>query len=277
MKYANLHLHSTYSDAQYTPQQLLLIGKSLGYRALALTDHDTDGGYQDLYWAAKREGGIDVTIGAEFYGKHGRYILHLTALDYDYKNPALRAYINERVEQRYELTKKCVERGIRLGFLPHITWDDVTKLYGPNTWLCIDSVVNTYKKNRIPVPENIRQNCFVGPEVDAMAYPDVPAEKVIKLVREAGGVIALAHPHQTTHLVPELYEFGLNGIEVSHPDNYENTSYLALEMAKKYNLYHCGGTDHTGPMSGCGGEYAIPAFQGITEEEYYILKERRKG
>ena len=44
MKYANLHLHSTYSDAQLTPMQLVLIGKSLGYHALALTDHETDGG-----------------------------------------------------------------------------------------------------------------------------------------------------------------------------------------------------------------------------------------
>ena len=41
MKYANLHLHSTFSDAQFTPEQLLLIGKSLGYGAMALTDHET--------------------------------------------------------------------------------------------------------------------------------------------------------------------------------------------------------------------------------------------
>ena len=44
MKYGNLHLHSTYSDAQFTPKQLFMIGKSLGYHALALTDHETDGG-----------------------------------------------------------------------------------------------------------------------------------------------------------------------------------------------------------------------------------------
>lgn len=43
MKFANLHLHSTYSDSQLTPMQLVLIGKSLGYHALALTDHETDG------------------------------------------------------------------------------------------------------------------------------------------------------------------------------------------------------------------------------------------
>ena len=30
MKYANLHLHSTHSDAGFTPEQLVIIGKSLG-------------------------------------------------------------------------------------------------------------------------------------------------------------------------------------------------------------------------------------------------------
>ena len=39
MKYANLHLHSNFSDGGFTPKQLIRIGKSLGYRALALTDH----------------------------------------------------------------------------------------------------------------------------------------------------------------------------------------------------------------------------------------------
>ena len=47
MKYANLHLHSTYSDAAFTPEQLVLIGKALGYKALCLTDHETDGGAND--------------------------------------------------------------------------------------------------------------------------------------------------------------------------------------------------------------------------------------
>ena len=44
MKYANLHLHSFFSDGQMTPEQLVLIGKCMGYHALALTDHCTDGG-----------------------------------------------------------------------------------------------------------------------------------------------------------------------------------------------------------------------------------------
>ena len=48
MKFANLHLHSTYSDAGFTPTQLVQLGKALGYKALALTDHETDGGNDEF-------------------------------------------------------------------------------------------------------------------------------------------------------------------------------------------------------------------------------------
>ena len=67
MKYANCHLHSTFSDAQFTPEQLVLIGKSLGYQAIALTDHETDGGCKRLFRAARAEG-MEAISGVEFYG-----------------------------------------------------------------------------------------------------------------------------------------------------------------------------------------------------------------
>ena len=74
-----------------------------------------------------------------------------------------------------------------------------------------------------------------------------------------------------------MVEWGLNGIEVSHPGMQNHTPVMAKEAAKEYNLYHCGGTDHTGPMGGNEGRLAIPVFNGITEEEYYTLVERRRG
>ena len=101
MKYANLHLHSTYSDAGFTPEQLVRLGKSLGYRALALTDHETDGGVKAFMACAKEEG-LDALAGIEFYGDLGRDDLHIVALDYDMDNPALRAFVRERIERYSE-------------------------------------------------------------------------------------------------------------------------------------------------------------------------------
>ena len=280
MKYANMHLHSTYSDAGFTPEQLVLIGKALGYRALALTDHETDGGVKEFMKIAHREG-IQAISGAEFYGSMDGYSLHLTALDFDMENPDIRAFIRQRCERETEITRKCVERGLRLGFLEGFTWNDVTDFAPEGTWVCIDTVIRAMQLKQLVPAEydwnTFRKNVFKGPEVKAFKTPNPTAEEVIRVVRKAGGVVALAHPNGQTHLVEKLVGFGLNGIEVSHPDLYGHEPYLALEAAETFRLYRCGGTDHTGPMSSCGGNLAIPVFNGVTEEEYTTLIERRLG
>ena len=280
MKYANLHLHSTYSDAQFTPKQLVLIGKSLGYRAMALTDHETDGGVRNFMKAAKEEG-IKTIAGVEFYGMESGVCLHLTALDYDMENPDIRAFIKQRCDNAENFTRKCVERGLKLGFIEGFTFNDVLDHCDEGVWLCIDSVINTMRSMRlVPVDYDwkaFRTNVFKGPEVKEFKGPNPTAEEVIRVVRKAGGVVALAHGNHQMHFVEKLVGYGMNGIEVSHPGFVENTAYLAMEAADTYNLYHCGGTDHTGAMGGCGGNHAIPALQGVTEEEFTILRERRLG
>ena len=123
----------------------------------------------------------------------------------------------------------------------------------------------------------LRAAAFKGEEVQAF-YPAYPsAEEVIGVIRRAGGSAVLAHPMRKIPYVEKLVDLGLNGIEISHPSVDDETSSLAIEAAKVFNLYRSGGTDHTGPMSGCGGKAAIPTPQGITEEEFFIIKERRLG
>ena len=280
MKYANLHLHSTYSDAQFTPLQLVLIGKSLGYRALALTDHETDGGVPEFFKACQQEG-LDSISGVEFYGMYEGHNLHITALDYDIDNPQFRAFVKRLCDERMEHTQKCFERGVRLGFIQGVTWDDVMDLCYDGTWICIDHVFRALRKKKVMElcggEDEVRKNVFKGPEPRSFMYPHPSADEVIRVIRQADGIATLAHPYKQTQFVPALVEMGLNGIEVSHPDLYENSPYLAAEAADTYKLYRSGGTDHTGAMSGCGGIYAIPALQGITEEEYAFMKERRLG
>ena len=277
MKYANLHLHSNHSDAAFTPKQLCLIGKSLGYYALALTDHETDSGVAEMMAYAEKLTGLEIISGVEFYGNHYGANLHLTALDYDMDEPGIRAFIKERVDIECEKTRKTLEYGRSIGVIDGVTWDDVVKYNPDGAWLCINSVYNAYQTLKLEAPANMRDAVWKSDYARSLELPRPTAEQVIKTVRKAGGVIALAHPYQQTQYIPELVEYGLNGVEVSHPHNGDNTCSLAIEMAKAYNLYRCGGTDHTGPMSACGGRNAVRAFDGITEEEFVTLKERRLG
>ena len=281
MKYANLHLHSTYSDAQFTPEQLVLIGKSLGYYALALTDHETDGGVKKFMAYAKKEG-IRSVSGVEFYGKDFGDNFHLTALDFDMDDPGIRAFIQNRCDLHMESTRKIFEEGIRIGYIQNITWDQIMELTPPGAWMCIDSVMNVMRLRRA-VPDDydfdeFRRVVFKSDFAKSCKVAPPTAEEVIKVVRNAGGVVALAHPSEAwLEHVPTLVDWGLNGIEIDHAERGPRLAGLALEAAETYNLYHCGGTDHTGPMGGNEGRDAIPVFNGVTEEEYFALVERRLG
>lgn len=152
MKHANCHLHSIFSDAQFTPEQLVLIGKSLGYGAIILTDHETDGGCKRLLQAAKAVR-MHSTSGIEFYGMEDGIELHLVGLDFDRNDPGIRALIQERCEVARRRAKARLEEGLALGMYSGITFQDVEDRYEEGTWLCIDSIINTMKAKKC-VPED---------------------------------------------------------------------------------------------------------------------------
>ena len=278
MVYANLHLHSTYSDGPFTPMQLVRLGKALGYRALALTDHETDGGVKEFITIAKSEG-IDALVGGEFYANEFGANFHIVGLDYDMDDPAMRAFIKTRCELMKEYTKKCFEHGVKNGFIQTVSWNDVLEDCNDGTWICIEQVARTLRRKKAMSPttplSELRQAAFKGAEIERF-YPKYPtAKEIINVIRNAGGIAILAHPMRKMPFIEKLVDYGLNGIEVSHPSLDAETEKLAREAAKEFNLYTSGGTDHTGPMSGCGGTAAIHTPQGITEEEFFTIKERR--
>lgn len=279
MKYANLHLHSNYSDGSFTPRELTVIAKSLGYGALAVTDHETNGGVRELLEAAEAEG-MDAVPGVEFYADGWGAGFHITALDFDNDDPAFNALVRERCELYIEYSRKCVERALRLGLIHDITWNDILDDCDEGMWICVDQIWAVLRKKRI-IPRsgdvsNLRFEMFRSEEARTYAPKHPSVETVIPIIRKAGGIAAIAHPYKQTQYVEKLVGVGMNGIEVSHPDLMED-SHLAIAAADAFHLYRCGGTDHTGALSGCGGKYAVQALQGITEEEFEILKERRLG
>ena len=56
MMKVDLHTHSTASDGQYTPSELVQLAKKRGLEVLALTDHDTVDGLGEAVQAGKEVG-----------------------------------------------------------------------------------------------------------------------------------------------------------------------------------------------------------------------------
>jgi predicted metal-dependent phosphoesterase TrpH len=76
MSYADLHLHTNFSDGTYTPEELAAQGKRYGFRALALSDHDTVEGCERMAAACASEG-IEFIPASELTAELDGHELHL--------------------------------------------------------------------------------------------------------------------------------------------------------------------------------------------------------
>ena len=78
MKKFEVHMHSTFSDGEFSPTRLVDIAKGNGVAVLSLTDHDTFEGIPEFMAATKAEGifgfpGIEITV------RYRGFNLHLLA------------------------------------------------------------------------------------------------------------------------------------------------------------------------------------------------------
>src|SRR5690606_7141364 len=93
-----------------------------------------------------------------------------------------------------------------------------------------------------------------------------PAQS-IRAIREAKGIAVWAHPGITNAdwLLTELMEYGLQGIEVFHPEHDIGSQQKYLHMARENRLVVTGGSDFHSATSSEGamiGSYGI-SYDGV--------------
>lgn len=268
--YANLHNHTTHSDGVYTPDEIVKIAREEGYLAFATTDHDVTTGNKETVEACKKYG-MEYLFGCEFmaYSKEFDFTFHLTAYDFDPELSEMKEYLRRCSVTMTERTKYCFELGKKEGIIPGgITWKDILSANPGVSWFCNDHVFRKLKemglKEDKDYPPFLRFFFKHWNDVSD-AYPKMPVEEIIPLVKKAGGIVLVAHPHNKLNTIARLIELGIDGIEVWHPDLNESEFPEALRIAMENNLYISGGSDHSGL---CGGQYSF--YEDYKSCEYYI-------
>lgn len=292
MKYANLHMHSIYSDGIYTPLELCQLAAQKGYQAVALTDHETTRGLAKMHEAAAAYGleclnGIEITA-------HGLGVraggFHIVGLDFDPAHPRMRAYTEWTEQNITELSIRRLEHCLKEGSIHGITWKDVEERFPDVGWYCNEQVFKLLQERQGLADTEYWTfvNHFNGAPVKGVSN-SLPAEEAIDVIRASGGVAVLAHPHNQTQYLPELAAMGLGGVEVDHPDLTEEDSAEANRLAQELGLYCSGGTDHTGLLGnsmkrGNGAvltniplvPYDSDVSNGATREAFEEIKARNK-
>jgi len=283
----DLHCHSTASDGNLTPEELVARAASLGIEVLAITDHDTTEGLPAALAEAHQQGGITVVPGVEFSTTSGKEEIHLLGYLMDLNNPELQGLLARMQQARWDRAQQMLARLANLG-LP-IEWDRVLEIAGGKGSIGRPHVASALLEAGLASSFNEVFDLWIGRGRPAYVerYKLSP-EETIQLVRRSGGVPVLAHPYiysrsgvckmglDLRRWLPRLREAGLEGMEVYYPNYTRRVNRHLLALAVRHNLLITGGSDYHGGMLGNGlGSVSVPwaAWEGL-KRRHLLMQEK---
>ncbi len=269
--YANLHMHSTHSDGVYSPAELVRIAKEEGYKALAISDHDTGSAYPELVKACEEEG-MECIFAVEFSTRYPKDY-HIVGFHFDPEYPPMKDYLEKMAFRQTDNTKKVFDEAVENGGISGITWDEVLEFNKGIPWLCNNHVFKAMKAKGLVEEKNYMAWFKQNYEMQRGKYPPVydflPAPELVKLIRDAGGFAVVAHPW-TRGLddIENLISYGIEGLEVWHSGMTEEVRARAYQIGMEKNLFISGGSDHCGL---CGGFYSsFPTEEELKKSRFFI-------
>ena len=255
-KLIDMHVHTNFSDGQFSPDEVIKRAIDYGVGVMAITDHDTLGGIKkiDRNKDFIKESGIKIINGIEISAHSDIGTMHILGYDFDLDNKELNDKLDELRTNRMNSTLAVMEQ-IRRDYGISFSYSDIIELVNSKhvgrpllAKLCVkygfsDSISDTFDNFLNPAKDKVRRydkNIF---------YPEC-----FKLVKDAGGLVILAHPktlklkdYDLDKLIYNMKEYGLDGIEVYNSIHTKKDVNFYKVLADKYDLLISGGTDFHGP------------------------------
>lgn len=249
MKYADLHVHTYYSDSTFSPEEVLSAAKDKALSAIAICDHDTTDGVEPCAKIGM-ESGIEVIPGIELTVEKPDAEIHILGYMIDYRlqwlQKKLKTIQEGRVKRIYKMLERLDAEGIKIAAKEVF---DIAGRGSVGRLHLARAILNSgAAKNFREVFEKylgFGRSCYV---------PNIKFEpkEAIEMVIQAGGVPVIAHPGilSRDEYIPELVSCGLKGIEVYHTDHNTSTTRHYEELADSLGLIKTGGSDCHGAGKG---------------------------
>ena len=251
MNLIDLHTHSTASDGSYAPAEVVRLAKEGGLAAVALTDHDTIDGVAEAV-AAGEKYGVEVIPGVEISARFPGGSMHILGLYIDYTNGHLDKRLAVLKRARAERNPQIIAKLNALGI--------------PISMAQVEAISGGGQVGRPHIARALLEAGFVSNIQQAFdiylrkggkAYAGkfrFPQEEAIAMIRDVQGIPVLAHPFTLglgsafalRHLLLELKNLGLAGLEVYYSEHTPEQEALYLKLARELDLLITGGSDYHG-------------------------------
>ena len=248
----DLHIHTKFSDGQDSIPEVIEKIKKTNIKVFAITDHDS---VQSVAEVKKCDiGNLSYIKGIEVS----------SILDDKYKIHILGYFIDENNQDLINMTD-LLKKARRQRFIE--LYEQINKSY--NIVIPMEEIEDVANNENVPGKPHLAKlmlkHNYVSSVKEAFDkyLEDVktktsnryPADKVIKIIHDAGGIAIWAHPRKAEkkysidfkELMPRLLELGLNGIEPFNTLHSFDDALRFYKYAKANNLVISGGSDYHGP------------------------------
>ncbi len=271
-KYADLHVHTFYSDSTFSPEEVVSCAKEQGLAAIAICDHDTVDGI-DPCMALGLENGVEIIPGIEMSVEKMDAEIHVLGYFIDWKQEWLRKKLKEiqdsRVERIFVMIEKLKAMGVNIDaeevFKIAVNKGSVGRLHVAKAMLNSGAIKNL--REAFGKYIGFAKPCYVP-------YAKLSTKDTMELILKSGGVPVIAHPDLigNDEYISEFIDYGLRGLEVYHTDHKSHVSKKYEAMAKELGLIMTGGSD----CHGMGKGRILMGTVRVTYELVERLKEEAR-
>ncbi len=285
----DLHVHTTASDGAMHPMRILDEAALRDLSLVAITDHDTTEGLRAIAgteWVGE-EGGraalltiegryLRLLPGIEVSATHlgtGRGV-HILGYGIDIGAPVLEEVLAPVRARRTHYAETIVHRLAEVGI--RITWDEVLAQAGGSTAVYKTHILAAlwekgYVRSWSQAP-NVFRRLFGPGGPGHVPETSLEVRLAIELILSAGGIPVVAHPGASgiLDLLPQLVDWGIQGIEAHHPDHAPATADACERFGRERGIWITGGSDYhggngryykevDGPLGGVPASTGLPA------------------
>jgi len=260
-----LQSHSTVSDGQLLPADVVAAAAEAGVTTLALTDHDAIAGVAEAGAAAEKLG-IELVPAIEMSCVH-EYAEDLHICGYWIDLGKIAAACERAQHERVTRAGEIVEKLRGEGFDLHL--EDAVREAG-----------DALSIGRPHIARAAGATGDLGPFFEEYLVPGakafVPrrwpsAEQAIALIREAGGVAVIAHPYwdisEPSEVDDLIRSLGADGVETYYPTHSEDQTRHLLELCDELGLIATASSDYHGPTHKTFARFGAYETYGLGEPQ----------